>query len=162
MEETFKKDIRSIKEEELKDILELQGEPSFRAKQILDWVWRKSIASFDEMSNVGLSLRESLNDSFTLHKVKEDIRQESADGTIKYRIELHDGLKIEAVMIPTRRWQSNCRYLTARFVLRSALSERGTYNQGCKKTLSDKSPSGRARAVIHASVYSASNVRTSG
>lgn len=100
MEETFKKDIRSIKEEELKDFLELQGEPSFRAKQILDWVWRKSIASFDEMSNVGLSLRESLNDSFTLQKVKEDIRQESADGTMKYRIELHDGLKIEAVMIP--------------------------------------------------------------
>ncbi len=46
----------------LKDV----GEPSFRATQIFEWVWKKKITAFDGMSNLPAALREKLSMSFRL------------------------------------------------------------------------------------------------
>ena len=45
-----KKDIRSCNEDQLKEILISNSFRPFRAKQILHWIWNKSVHSFDEMS----------------------------------------------------------------------------------------------------------------
>ena len=44
-------DIRKISEQELKAALAANDEPSFRVKQIQEWMWKKSVVSFDEMTN---------------------------------------------------------------------------------------------------------------
>ena len=52
-------DIKSLTLEELKKEMELLGEKPFRAKQIYQWMHEKLARSFDEMTNLPLSLRES-------------------------------------------------------------------------------------------------------
>ena len=77
-------------------------EPAFRAKQIYEWLWKKSCYSFDEMTNLSLPLREKLKDNFLIQSLVLDTAQYSSDGTIKSRFILHDSSKIEAVLIPVK------------------------------------------------------------
>ena len=53
-------DIKSLEISELeKFILEI-GEAKFRAKQIYEWLHKKLVLNFDEMSNLSLNLKEKL------------------------------------------------------------------------------------------------------
>ena len=47
-----KKDIRNIDLEELKTFLEENNEKAFRAKQVMEWIWKKSVTNFDQMTNI--------------------------------------------------------------------------------------------------------------
>ena len=76
------------------------GEPGFKAKQIIGWLWKRSATSFDEMSNLSKKLRSSLEEHFNLLPIQEDVSQHSQDGTIKTRFKLHDGHLVESVLIP--------------------------------------------------------------
>ena len=51
-------DIKSMTLEELKTEMERQGEKSFRAGQLYDWMHNKLAASYEEMTNIPLSLRD--------------------------------------------------------------------------------------------------------
>ena len=62
-----KKDIRSLNEDELKEILTNNSFKSFRANQIYHWIWKKSAHSFDEMSNLPESLMKFLKDNFVIN-----------------------------------------------------------------------------------------------
>lgn len=100
MEALIRTDIRKLTSAELADTLKSWGEPAFRARQIHEWLWQKSAHSFDVMTNLSLSLRSRLQDNFVIRAIQEDIVQRSQDGTIKTRFCLHDGHKIESVLIP--------------------------------------------------------------
>ena len=76
------------------------GQPAYRAKQVYDWMWKLGAKSFDDMTNVPAALRQHLADKFSFQSIKIDFRQKSGDGTIKTRYVLHDGHKIESVLIP--------------------------------------------------------------
>jgi len=76
------------------------GEKPFRAKQIHSWLWQKGATSFEEMTNLSLSLRKSLEEQFVINAIKEDVVQHSKDGTVKVRYRLHDGHLMESVLIP--------------------------------------------------------------
>lgn len=80
--------------------LEERGEPSFRAGQILDWLFRKRVDSFDAMTNLGAGLREELSSGFRLHPLQSSNQQGSIDTTTKLLFRLHDGRYIETVVIP--------------------------------------------------------------
>ena len=97
-----KKDIRSLNEDELKEILTNNSFKSFRANQIYHWIWKKSAHSFDEMSNLPESLIRFLKDNFVINFIKVHRMQKSSDGTIKNAIELYDGYIVECVLIPTK------------------------------------------------------------
>jgi 23S rRNA (adenine2503-C2)-methyltransferase len=99
-QEIAKTDIRKYSKEQLLDFFLSIGEKKFRAEQVYSWIWQKGATSFDEMSNLSLSLREKLISNFVIFAIKEDVVQFSNDGTIKARFTLHDGHKIEAVLIP--------------------------------------------------------------
>ncbi len=60
-------DVRKISEQELKKSIAELNEPTFRANQILDWVWKKSVRSFGEMTNLPKSLIEKLNKQFKFY-----------------------------------------------------------------------------------------------
>ena len=55
------KNIKDYNLEELKEELKLLGEKPFRAEQIFKWLFQDKVKSFDEMTNLSLSLRENLN-----------------------------------------------------------------------------------------------------
>lgn len=80
--------------------LKEQGEPSFRAAQILEWVWKKKVTSIDAMTNLPAALREKLTTSFRLGALEHTHTQGSADTTRKFLFKLHDGRYVESVLIP--------------------------------------------------------------
>lgn len=95
-----KKDIRKLSLSQIIEALLSFGEQRFRAKQIYEWLWQKSATSFDEMTNLSKNLRLVLDQHFEILPIKIDKVQRSFDGTIKSRFTLHDGHKIESVLIP--------------------------------------------------------------
>jgi len=76
------------------------GEPSFRAAQILEWVWKKKVVAYDAMTNLPASLRAKLAGSFRLTALEHSTTQGSADTTRKFLFRLHDGRYVESVLIP--------------------------------------------------------------
>lgn len=103
-----KKDIRAYSLPELTEFLKAQGEASFRAKQIYEWLWKKSARSFDEMSNLSKTLRDKLNEAFEIRAVSIDDMQISNDRTIKCAMKLADGNVVESVLIPTETRMTAC------------------------------------------------------
>jgi len=93
-------DIRQLSKKELEDDLIGMGEPKFRAKQILEWMWKKGVTDFDAMTNLSKSLREKLLENYFIPTISLDKLQNSSDGTIKSRFKLQDGSLIESVLIP--------------------------------------------------------------
>lgn len=85
--------------QEIQEWLKSEGEKPFRAKQLFEWLYKKRISSFDEMSNVSKSLREKLEKSFEFTTLKQVAVQESSDGTAKFLFELYDGNLIETVLM---------------------------------------------------------------
>ncbi|HEL0550416.1 23S rRNA (adenine(2503)-C(2))-methyltransferase RlmN [Streptococcus equi] len=84
------------------------GQKAFRATQIWDWLYRKRVQSFDEMTNISKEFLAILKDSFCINPLKQRVAQESADGTVKYLFELPDGMLIETVLMRQHYGQSVC------------------------------------------------------
>lgn len=93
-------DIRKIEKADLDEYIKGIGQPSFRANQIWEWVWKKSKTRFTDMRNIPKSLQEKLQEDFHFNPVELDKVQHSEDGTIKSRLRLYDGNLIESVLIP--------------------------------------------------------------
>ncbi|MEH7299633.1 23S rRNA (adenine(2503)-C(2))-methyltransferase RlmN [Neobacillus drentensis] len=91
--------IYSLELHQLKEWLSENGEKPFRAEQIFDWLYKKRITSFEEMSNLAKGLRDKLAKHFQITTLNTVIQQTSADGTIKFLFELHDGYSIETVLM---------------------------------------------------------------
>ena len=107
------KDIRSLTSEELKDAVIALGEKHFRAKQLEEWVWTKSAGSFDEMTNLSKTFRESLKEAYYLKRITLSEKQKSKDGTVKCAFEVEkkkptDLSVVEGVLIPTRKRMTAC------------------------------------------------------
>jgi 23S rRNA (adenine2503-C2)-methyltransferase len=101
-------DIRSLSLEKLQQHFTEMGEKAFRAKQVYEWLWKKSCFSFDEMSNISKELRKKLEENFTINNVRIHNSQFSADKTIKNSFILHDAHLIEGVLIPTPERMTAC------------------------------------------------------
>ncbi len=85
---------------------ESQGEKRFRAQQVWDWVYKKGITDFSEMTNVGKEFRASLQKHYELASLKLVSKEESKTGeTIKFLWKLPDDKLVESVLIlaPGRR-----------------------------------------------------------
>src|SRR5437868_2820036 len=95
-----KTDIKSLVFSELQGQLRELGEPSYRAGQITDWLYKKRVDTIDEMTNLPQPLRGRLSKAFSLAKV--DIVRElgARDTTRKFLFRLADGNLIESVLIP--------------------------------------------------------------
>lgn len=102
------KNLREIGLPELEAMLVAAGEPKFRAKQVHDWVWQKHAADINDMTNLPKALREKLSETYFIPKVAMHHSQYSSDGTIKNRLQLHDGYYVESVLIPTEKRMTAC------------------------------------------------------
>jgi len=108
MEKQKKQDIRLLSKDALKDYFVAKGEKAFRAKQVYEWIWKKSATDFDQMTNLSLSTRALLNEHFTINAVAIDESQFSKDGTIKNAFRLHDNKICEGVLIPADTRMTAC------------------------------------------------------
>lgn len=106
--ELQKKDIRKLSLTELEEFFLAQGDKKFRAKQVYEWLWNKSLKNFDEMSNISLSTRELLKAHFIINHIRVDLMQHSSDGTIKNAVKLFDDKIVESVLIPTTKRITAC------------------------------------------------------
>lgn len=104
----MKKDLRKLSLEQIKDWLTQNNEPAFRAKQVMEWLWQKSVVDIDEMSNLSKALREKLKEEFEIKNVRVHTSQFSNDGTIKSGFKLHDNHLVEGVLIPTDTRMTAC------------------------------------------------------
>ncbi|MDE2217029.1 MAG: 23S rRNA (adenine(2503)-C(2))-methyltransferase RlmN [Planctomycetota bacterium] len=75
------------------------GEPSYRAKQILSWVYDKGATTFDEMSNLPKNFRKQLEEKYQVFQTKVDTITPTADGTEKFLVHLPDENVIECVLL---------------------------------------------------------------
>ena len=95
-----KPDIRNLTFEDIEKWFLDAGEARFRAKQVFEWLWKKSARSFDDMTNLSKDLRQKLKEEFELRPIAIDMTQHSFDGSVKTRFRLFDGHLIESVLIP--------------------------------------------------------------
>ncbi len=100
--------IRSLSTQEIQDYFLANNQPKFRAKQVEQWVWQKHVKQFDEMTNLPLEVRTLLEENFTINELTIEEKQVSNDGTIKCAIKLHDGMVVEAVLIPAKDRMTAC------------------------------------------------------
>ena len=103
-----KKDIRALTLDELKTVFVEKGDQPFRAKQVYEWLWKKSVRTFDEMTNLSKATRMLLNTHFVINAVKVDDMQISKDRTIKNAFKLFDGKIVEGVLIPSNTRMTAC------------------------------------------------------
>lgn len=108
MKSEEKRDIRHLSQQDLIAYFEGIGEKGFRAKQVYEWLWKKSVKNFDEMTNISLETREKIKNDFTIHQIAVDQMQKSDDGTVKNAVKLHDGKIVESVLIPTDKRITAC------------------------------------------------------
>ncbi|MCI8291590.1 MAG: 23S rRNA (adenine(2503)-C(2))-methyltransferase RlmN [Clostridia bacterium] len=102
------KNIKDYDLENLKKELSDMGEKPFRAEQIFKWLYQEKVETFDEMTNLSISLREKLKENYTMCNFKILKKQEAKDGTIKYLLDVLDGNAIETVLMRYHHGNSIC------------------------------------------------------
>jgi 23S rRNA (adenine2503-C2)-methyltransferase len=95
--------------EELQSWVAQQGEPSFRAKQLFEWIYRSLVSDFAAMTNLSLALRQKLADLAIIQCLSPVESVTSAEGlTTKVLLQLRDGETIESVLMRYEGRQSVC------------------------------------------------------
>ena len=100
--------IYDLSKEELENYFESIGDKKFRAVQILEWLYRKKVTSFDEMTNLSKKAIEVLKENFIIEGLNLKTKYVSSDGTIKFLFSLNDGNLIETVLMRHNYGNSVC------------------------------------------------------
>lgn len=85
--------------EELQEVALAVGLKKFAGKQLANWLYVKRVTSFDEMTNISLSARELLKQSYSIGRHLPIAHVESKDGTKKYLFQVGNQY-VESVYIP--------------------------------------------------------------
>ncbi|MBK3496697.1 23S rRNA (adenine(2503)-C(2))-methyltransferase RlmN [Viridibacillus sp. YIM B01967] len=80
----------------------------FRAMQVWDWLYRKRVTNFLDMTDVNQDCLQLLTENFAIQTLSEHIKQEASDGTVKFLFRLQDGNLIETVMMRHKYGLSVC------------------------------------------------------
>ena len=104
-----REDIKSLTLSELKEQMESMGEKPFRAKQMYEWMHKKLVTEYEEMTNIPAALADKCRERYS-YTVLETVRvQESkADGTKKYLFKLADGNMVESIWMRYKHGNSVC------------------------------------------------------
>lgn len=84
---------------EIEEITDALGATKFRARQVHNWIYLKSVKEIDEMTDLSLKFRENLKKVACVSDIKIKVKQVSSDGTIKYLLEFPDGECVETVLM---------------------------------------------------------------
>ena len=90
--------IYSLSRKDLENYFENINEKKYKALQVYDWLYKKRVTSFDEMTNIKKGIIDKLKEDFTIEK-PEIIKIQDGKDVHKYLFNLKDGEKIEAVLM---------------------------------------------------------------
>ncbi len=93
-------DIKSVTRDELAARLEEWGEPTYRADQLLEWLYVHRQTQWEAMTNLPKSLQAKLRERYTHQSLELVLKQGSRDTTEKFLWRLEDRALIESVLIP--------------------------------------------------------------
>lgn len=88
--------------------LEERGHRKSRALQVWDWLYRKRVHSFADMNDIKPEVLALLEEHFVMETLTEQVKQQSADGTVKFLFKLADGNLIETVLMRHKFGLSVC------------------------------------------------------
>ncbi len=91
--------LTGLSQKEIEKITDALHQSKFRARQIHNWIYLKSVKSIDDMTDLAKDFREDLKKIAKVSDVKIKIKQESSDGTLKYLLEYPDGECVETVLM---------------------------------------------------------------
>jgi 23S rRNA (adenine2503-C2)-methyltransferase len=84
---------------ELAQLLALWGQPAYRARQVLKWLY-KGVAEFESMTDISRSFRQELSARARISRLRLQQQLAAGDGCRKFLFALDDGNSIESVLIP--------------------------------------------------------------
>ncbi len=90
--------IFSITRNKLEEYFVDKGEKKFKATQVFEWIYRKGVRSFDDMTNLKKETIDMLKEDFSFNEIKM-VEKEEDELVKKYLFELSDGNKIESVLM---------------------------------------------------------------
>jgi 23S rRNA (adenine2503-C2)-methyltransferase len=85
-----------------------RGEPTYRARQILPYLWQRPVARWTDATDLPRGLAAALEDTAPLPRPVRETSQHSRDGTVKFLWRFGDGALVESVLIPERRRRTLC------------------------------------------------------
>lgn len=85
---------------QLKKLVLSLGLPAFTATQLADWMYKKRVVRFSDMTNLSNQAREKLENAYFIHTIEPSKVQTSIDGTRKYLYPTQIEKFIEAAYIP--------------------------------------------------------------
>jgi len=103
-----RKNLLGLNGTEIMRCLESLVEKPYRARQVAEWIHHRDARSFGEMTNLPLSLRSRLEESFCLEEPAVVHTTESPDGSRKYLFRFSDGATVEGVSMPQGRKATFC------------------------------------------------------
>ena len=103
-----KKKLMGMTLTELQQVAAEVGLPSYTAKQMADWLYKKHVTEVSEMTNVALAKRSALAERYEVGAYPPAMAQRSVDGTIKYLYAAGEGHFVESVYIPTEDRATLC------------------------------------------------------
>ncbi|MGH7520374.1 MAG: 23S rRNA (adenine(2503)-C(2))-methyltransferase RlmN [Gemmatimonadales bacterium] len=92
----------------LQEWLAQRGEPEYRLRQVTPRLWQRPVARWIEATDLAVSLRTALDETFPLRRLTLTTQQVSSDGTEKFLWVLDDGEAIESVLIPEGKRRTLC------------------------------------------------------
>jgi 23S rRNA (adenine2503-C2)-methyltransferase len=108
-ESAVKKNLYDLSLVQLINHINELGYPSFRARQIWQWLYQHYVNNFDKMTNLPLSLRQQLDAIFTLNTSTIVSSQHSVDGqTTKVLFRLQDNQLVETVLMKYKKRRTLC------------------------------------------------------
>jgi len=101
-------DLAEMELTELEQALESMGHARFHGRQIFQWLHKRGITDFGQMSDLPRDLRTQLASDFLVRTPVVDRIERSIDGPTKFLLRLPDGKHIESVYIPDTPAQTFC------------------------------------------------------
>ncbi len=103
-----KTDLKNLTQDELVDYAVSLGQPAFRGRQLLPWLYKPGITEFSQMTDLAKEFRAALAEQACMSRFGEPVVERSADGAVKFGFRLEDGLMIESVLIPEEDRNTLC------------------------------------------------------
>ncbi len=97
-----KENLKKYEAEQIERIIKNLSLPSYRAKQLTHWIYKKYASSIDEITEFSKNLRKTLSETYYIGNIELIERKKSSDETEKFLWKLEDGEKIESVLIPDK------------------------------------------------------------
>jgi 23S rRNA (adenine2503-C2)-methyltransferase len=96
----MKTNFKQLQKSDFFNFIDLLGQKPYRARQIINWIYKKYAFSIDDMTDLSRDFRETLKEKAFISNLTVIKRAISKDGTQKFLFELQDKETIESVLIP--------------------------------------------------------------